>query len=114
MYSCPAGWWGLAVRGDALVAGTRLGDWPVDSVGDGAVDDAGGVAGCESGGGSGVDELAGHVFVGQAGPVEEPAGVVGEGGQGGFAAVGHGAELDGAAVDDGSQVGGRAGAAGRR
>ena len=62
------------------MAGTRLGDWPVDSVGDGAVDDARGVAGCESGGGSGVGELADHVFAGQAGPVEESAGVVGEGG----------------------------------
>ena len=38
--------------------------------------------------------------------------MVGEGGQGAFAAVGEGGELGGAAVDDGGQVGGRARARG--
>ena len=35
--------------------------------------------------------------------------MVGEGGQGAFAAVGEGGELGGAAADDGGEVGGRAG-----
>ena len=95
-------------------ARTGLGNWPVDSVGDGAVDDAGGVAWSKSGGGSGVNELTGNVVLISAGPLEESAGVVGESGQGAFAAVGEGGELDGAAANDGGEVGGRARPAGRR
>ena len=48
----------------------------------------------------------------EAGPVQEPAGVVGELGQGALAAVGEGGELRGAAVDDGGEVGSGPGPAG--
>ena len=65
---------------NSVEMGIRLPYRPVDPVCNGAVDDARGDAGPEPGGGSGVDELSGYVFAIDAGPFEESAGVVGEGG----------------------------------
>jgi hypothetical protein len=64
-------------------------------------DDADADAGLESGGGACVGKLASDGPWVQTGPREESADVVGQGGQGAFAAVAHSGELDGAAADDG-------------
>jgi hypothetical protein len=59
-------------------------------------------------------ELIGRSAAVAARPIQEPTDVVSQGGQGAFAAVGEGSELDGATADDGGQVGGRTGSGGLR
>ena len=68
------------------------------------------VPGRKPAGDSGVGQPIRDVLAGQAGPVEQPTGVVGEGGKRPLTAIAHSGEPIGAVVDDGGEVGGAAAA----
>jgi hypothetical protein len=92
---------GLGLLGTRTTADRWCRKWCTDTASECSLGDAVGLVVGESAGGAHGDELVGDVGLVEAGPVEEAAGVVGEGCEGAFASVAHGGEPCGSSVDDG-------------